>query len=93
MTTALVAVVYCISVLPYGVYLIGESLLDKDDKRNKIFFTTYYKIAQSLTWLNTISNFYIYSLTIQSFRKFIWSKLKSPNQFLTESQMITISGE
>jgi hypothetical protein len=93
MATVLVAVVYCISILPYGIYHTGKFILDKDEESNKIFFTTYYRIAQSLIYLNTLSNFYIYSLTVQSFRNFIWSKLKSPNQFLTESQMITISGE
>jgi hypothetical protein len=77
-TTVLVAVVYCLSVLPYGVYRIGESFLDRDDESNKIFFTT----AQSIFWLNTISNFYIYSLTVRSFRNFLRSKLKPSIQFL-----------
>jgi hypothetical protein len=93
MTTVLVAVVYCISIMPYAIYGIGESFLDRNDESNKIFFTTYFKIVQSTLWLNTISNFYIYSLTVQSFRDFIWSKLKLPNQFLSELSTTTISGE
>jgi hypothetical protein len=85
MTTALVALVYCISVLPYGVYHIGNSFLDRVDESNKIFFTTYYKIVLSLAWLNTISNFYIYSLTVKSFRNFLWSKLKPSHQLISSS--------
>jgi hypothetical protein len=93
MTTVIVALVYCISVLPYVVYHIGKSFLDRDEESNKIFFTTYYKVAQSILWLNTISNFYIYSLTVQSFRDFLWSKLKPSNQLLTELRIATMSGE
>jgi hypothetical protein len=93
MTTALVALVYCLSALPYGVYRIGESFLDKDDESNKIFFTTFCKIAHYFLWLNTISNFYIYSLTVQSFRDFLWSKIKSPHPFPEEFRITQNPGE
>ena len=72
-TTVLTATVYCISVLPYAVYRIGESVIDVDDKSKSFFYTTFYRLASSFYSLNTISNFYIYSLTVSSFREFLKS--------------------
>jgi hypothetical protein len=92
-TIALVAVGYCISVLPQGAYRFGESFFDRDDESKKIFFATYIKIAQSILWLNTISNFYIYSLTVRSFRNFLCSKLKPSNQFPISTGITSKSGE
>jgi hypothetical protein len=46
-TTVLVAAVYCLSVLPYGFYRIGQTILSRDDEKNMIFIT-YIKIAQSI---------------------------------------------
>ena len=76
-TTVLTATVYCISVLPYAVYRIADqsnikSLQDPQDFFHKVYF----RIARSLLYLNTISNFYIYCLTVSSFRKFLWSRVK-----------------
>jgi hypothetical protein len=76
MTTVLTAAIYCLSVLPYGVYRFGESFFDKEDESNEIFFITYNRIAKSILMINTISNFYIYSLTVHSFRHFLWSKIE-----------------
>jgi hypothetical protein len=83
MATVLIAAAFCLSIMPYGVYRFGESFFDKDDKSKKIFHTTYLKIADAFLLINTISNFYIYSLTVQSFRNFLWSIINTPCQFAT----------
>ena len=76
MTTVLTATVYCISVLPYAVYRIGEQYVNASNDHHGFFQRHYFKIAQSFVLLNTISNFYIYCLTLSSFRDFLWSGLK-----------------
>ena len=75
-TTVLTATVYCLSLLPYIAYRVGESIVSVDDKSKSSFHTTFYRVALSLLSLNTISNFYIYSLTVSSFRAFIRSKMQ-----------------
>ena len=73
MTTVLVATVYCISVLPFAVYYFGASRIK--DQRG-FFHNGFYRLAISCIYLNTISNFYIYCLTVFSFRKFLWSRIQ-----------------
>ena len=75
MTALLTATVYCISVLPYTVYVVGKSVFDLDDNSSSFFHTSFRRIAISILYLNTISNFYIYSLSVQGFRDFIRSKV------------------
>ena len=77
LTTILIATVYCVSVLPYAVYRMAEFSV-KDPKNP--FHEHFFKIAQSFVCLNTISNFYIYSLTIPSFREFLLIHLQQSYQ-------------
>ena len=85
LTTILIATVYCISVLPYAVYRMAEfSVKDPEHPFHEHFF----KIAQSFVCLNTISNFYIYSLTIPSFREFLLIHLqRSYQSFLNTTSL------
>ena len=83
MTTVLTASVYCISVLPYVVcsvvYFALGGVLTVDSSLN----TSFVRIVWSFLCLNTISNFYIYSLSVQSFRHFIFSRIQLLYQTLT----------
>ena len=72
-TTILVAVVYCIAVLSYMILRFGEPLVDD---QNTFFHNDFPRITKSCFYLNTISNFYIYCLTVPSFRKFLCSRIK-----------------
>ena len=73
-TTILVAFVYCISILPYTIYtFIGYSGAGFADDPHSFFRTHYNRLVKSFIFLNTISNFYIYSMTVISFREFLWS--------------------
>ena len=83
MTTVLTATVYCISVLPYFVFGVGKYVVTVDDKSSSSFKTSLDRIAFSFLYLNTISNFYIYSLSVQSFRDFIFSRIQLAYQALT----------
>ena len=65
-TVALTSIVYCVSTLPTFVYFIGISS-----------YIHLARIAKFLLMINIMSNFYIYTLTIKSFRRFILSKIPS----------------
>ena len=91
----LTAAVYCISILPIFMYHIGAALLDVDDESNTFFFINFYRVAISFMSLNTISNFYIYSLTVHSFRRFVLSRiLRSPRlSYISSVGTSTSSGQ
>ena len=85
-TTVLTATVFSLSSVPYTAYLVGSSIVSVDDKSKSSFYTTFFKVALSLTCLNIISNFYIYSLTLTSFRAFIRSKMQLSCQCITNME-------
>ena len=63
-TTVLTATVFCVSWLPIiGMLIIPRSV-------------SFERIVLSFMFLNTMSNFYIYCLTVTSFRRFVWSRLR-----------------
>ena len=74
LTVALTAVVYCISTLPYAVNQIAISCM-KDPP--ELFFVHFHKVSCFLLMINVVANFYIYVLTIRSFRRFLFSKTHS----------------
>ena len=86
MTTVLTATVFCLSLLPYTAYRVGESIVTVDERSNSSFHTTFYRVAISFLSLNTISNFYIYCLTVSSFRAFIRSKMQLSYQYITNME-------
>ena len=75
-TTVLTAAVYCISVLPLVVIGSRASIVGYDGFFDNSKDRTIFRIANSFIYLNTISNFYIYCLTVTSFRSFVWSRLE-----------------
>ena len=77
-TTVLTGAVYCISVLPHAIYNALDSNMTVENKDSSFFHTTFYKIARVFVYFNTISNFYIYSLTVSSFRQFLRSFWQPP---------------
>ena len=62
----LTAFVYCISVTPYAVYRMAESSIT-----HPFFHNDFLRLSGVCLSLNTISNFYIYTLTVPSFRRFL----------------------
>ena len=84
-TTVLIAVVYCISILPNVVFYIGGPIVIADDPSRSFFHTTFLRLARSIFLFNTISNFYIYSLSVNSFRDFILKRVQKSNRVVTSS--------
>ena len=73
-STILVAIVYCLSILPYIIYtFVGYSGVGFANDPHSFFRTHYNRLVKSFIFINTISNFYIYTMTVTSFRQFLWS--------------------
>ena len=90
-TTSLTAIIYCISILPTAMY--GARVFLDRSKLDSVFFTHLYRLGVTFMTLNTISNFYIYSLTVDSFRAFVWSRMQMCYQFFTNIETFTSHGE
>ena len=73
LTVALTAIVYCISYLPIIVYHTAKTFVVNDTSGH--FYIHFYRISYSFLMINIVANFYIYTLTIKSFRRFLLSKL------------------
>jgi hypothetical protein len=86
-TTIVVAIVYCISILPYTIYtFVGYSGAGFADDPHSFFRTHYNRVVKSFIFINTISNFYIYSMTVSSFREFLWSSRFNPLRYCVFSE-------
>ena len=72
LAVALTAVVYTISNFPNFFYAISVTFLRSQDLT--WFHIHLYRVANAMMLLNVISNFYIYALTIRSFRRYIFSR-------------------
>jgi hypothetical protein len=68
-TVVLTAIIYTISTLPYTVYRVGEKFVKQDC--SGWYHTQVYPITDSMVYINTMANFYIYALTIKSFQRFL----------------------
>ena len=93
LTVVLTATVYCISTLPMSVYYTGKSFF-KDPAGPFQFHL--YRVSYFMSMINIMSNFFIYTLTIPSFRRILLSKVwpGSTRSVLTlrtreEGQLIT----
>lgn len=75
-TTILTGTVYCISVLPHAIYNALDSNLAVENKASSFFHTKFHRMTRIFVYFNTVSNFYIYCLTVSSFRKFLQSKIQ-----------------
>ena len=72
-TVVLTATVYIIAFLPYTIYFMAEPFAEKDPDEPGQFFTTFYRIASGILEVTILSNFFIYSLTVIGFRRFLVS--------------------
>ena len=68
-TVPLTAVVYCVSSLPTSVYFISKPLT-MDDPSGPFQFHLL-RISHFISLINVTSNFFIYTSTIPSFRRFL----------------------
>ena len=87
LTVSLTAFVYCLSTLPWGVYTLGNAFLD-NFKENR-GFNLLYRYAYFISWANISSNFFIYTLTITSFRRYLLNKIREISTIALKSKMKT----
>ena len=80
LTVGLTALVYTISNLPNFFFAMLATFLRS--QYTTWFHIYLYRVAQAMMLINIISNFYIYALTIRSFRRYI---------FLRESPVVPVS--
>ena len=81
-TIILVAVIYCLSLLPYAIYsFVGPRVADK----TSFFHKEYLRISLSCLYFNTMSNFYVYSLTVASFRHFLLSRISVSKKLMSSN--------
>ena len=66
---------FCISVIPLVIYRVLEPILKEEENNHDFFFEHFYRVVISFPFINTISNFYIYCLTVASFREFVLSRV------------------
>ncbi|KAL5247339.1 hypothetical protein ACHWQZ_G019263 [Mnemiopsis leidyi] len=87
-TVVLTAIIYTISILPFSIHQFVEPLL-KVGKESK-FHTFFYRLASSCLLLNLLTNFFICTLTVRSFRTFL---VDSGNRLTDLYRPCSISGK
>ena len=70
-TVILTASVYIAAYLPYAVYFMAKPFVDKDPDKLGLFHVEFNRLADGFLKFQIISNFFIYSLTVDSFRRFL----------------------
>ena len=75
LTVALTAVIYFISTFPYTIYLIVYGFMKEHEPH--WFHFHFFRISYILLAINIVANFYIYTLTIKSFRRYLLLKVLS----------------
>ena len=73
-TVVLTATVYVIAFLPITIYFMAEPFIKKDPDEPGMFHVQYFRFANGINRINILSNFFIYSLTVTSFRRFLVTK-------------------
>jgi hypothetical protein len=74
LAVTLTAVVFCLSTLPEAVYYAVSIFVQHPERPFQLHL---YRIGFFVSLINIMSNFYIYALTIKSFRGFLLTKIKS----------------
>ena len=76
LTVVLTATIYTFSVLPATVYYVAEPFMEKDLLVPGPFFIEFYRVAGAFLDVNVLANFFVYSLTVTSFRIFLKTKFR-----------------
>ena len=78
LTVTLTAAVYCLSTLPVTVYYVGIVFIEMESNsatEDPYHFHQLYRYGFFIVMINITSNFFIYTLTITSFRRYLLSKI------------------
>lgn len=77
MTMMTVSLVFCLSYMAIGVYLVAERWIVEgagDDKHKDFFYKKLYRYGMMIKYFNNSTNPLIYYATITSFREFVNEK-------------------
>ena len=84
-TVLATATVFCLSNLPYAAYSVAERYFVRTTPQlDPVTLVPYRRAAKYLLLLNVMSNFYIYSLTVPSFRGFVVELVMGGRRVLLE---------
>ena len=82
MTVVFTAVIYTLSFLPITVYFIATPLVEKLPLVAEPFHKEYYRFCEAVIYTNVLANFFVYSVTVDSFRDFLKTKFWHTFSFL-----------
>ena len=88
LTVSLTAIVYCLSTMPATVYLVGGSFAAPESA-----FHNLYRYGIYIAMANITSNFFIYTLTITSFRRYLKKKIEEVSSSLTTASTFRSKSE
>lgn len=71
----LTGVIYCISSLPYTVYKMRSPFVNSSGY--SYFHVEFKRHSEYINLLNVMANFYIYSLTVRSFRRYLHGRIEN----------------
>lgn len=78
LTVLLTATVYCVSFLPQSLYITVKNF------REELSRDCLDRAAETLTYVNVAANFFIYSLTVPSFKEFLLSRMRGARSFFAK---------
>ena len=81
MTVVLTATVNTIAFLPMTIYFVAEPFIAKDPSVPGPFYKEFYRFSGAVGYLNVLANFFVYSLTVTSFRNFLETKFRQAFSF------------
>ena len=70
LTVLLTALVYSLANAPFTIYHVIARFISKTSAQPSFFHRYFLRIAWAIVCCNIVSNFFVYSLSVQSFRKF-----------------------
>ena len=83
LTVALTAIVYFLSTMPATVYFVGSTFVHEENRG----FNILYRYGIFLGMLNITSNFFIYALTIKTFRRYLLANIEKMATTISRKRM------
>ena len=80
-TVVVTAIVHIVAFLPTTLYFLAEPFVEKDPDKPGKFHTDLFRVANGIINSSILSNFFIYSLTVASFRRFLITKFYESTRY------------
>ena len=84
MAVVLTATINILTYIPITAYFMAEPFVTKNPLAPGIFYVEFYRSTTSTLGINVLGNFFVYSLTVSSFRTFLRIKMRQTALFLTK---------